>query len=90
MIDSSIPGLQELTSLALNGQEQEKRRRDLERLTIEIEDALNRNNYDQACAKAVEGLSNYPDDRGLKKLKAEAEKELAAREKRRSSRKKSP
>ena len=83
LIDSSIPGLQELTSLALNGQEQEKRRRDLERLTIEIEDALNRNNYDQACAKAVEGLSNYPDDRGLKKLKAEAEKELAAREKRR-------
>lgn len=83
LIDSSIPGLQELSSLALNGQEQEKRRRDLERLTIEIEDALNRNNYDQACAKAVEGLSSYPDDRGLKKLKAVAEKELAAREKRR-------
>ena len=83
LIDSSIPSLQELTSLALNGQEQEKRRRDLERLTIEIEDALNRNNYDQACAKAVEGLSSYPDDRGLKKLKAVAEKELAAREKRR-------
>jgi eukaryotic-like serine/threonine-protein kinase len=83
LIDSAFPGLQELTSLALSGQQQEKRRRDLERLTIEIEDALNRSDYDKACAKAVEGLSSYPDDRGLKKLKALAEKELAAREKRR-------
>ena len=82
LIDSAIPGLQELTSLALSGQEQEKRRQDLERLTTEIEDALNRNDYDKACAKAVEGLSRYPDDRGLKKLQAVAEKELAAREKR--------
>jgi eukaryotic-like serine/threonine-protein kinase len=83
LIDSAIPGLQELTNLALTGQQQEKQRRDLERLTTEIEDALHRNDYDKACAKAVEGLSSYPDDRGLKKLKAVAEKELAAREKRR-------
>ena len=82
LIDSAIPGLQELTSLALSGQEQEKRRQDLERLTIEIEDALHRNDYDKACAKAVEGLSRYPDDRGLKKLQAVAEKELAARARR--------
>jgi hypothetical protein len=83
VIDSAFPGLQELISLALSSQQQEKRRRDLERLTIEIEDALNRNDYDKACAKAVDGLRSYPDDRGLKKLKAVAEKELAAREKRR-------
>jgi serine/threonine-protein kinase len=83
LIDSAFPGLQELTSLALSGEQQEKLRRDLERLTIEIEDALNRSDYDKACAKAVEGLGSYPDDRGLKKLKAVAEKELAAREKRR-------
>jgi serine/threonine-protein kinase len=83
LIDAAIPGLRELTSLALSGQQQEKRRQDIERLTIEIEDALNRNDYDKACAKAVEGLSSYPDDRGLKKLQAVAEKELAAREKRR-------
>jgi eukaryotic-like serine/threonine-protein kinase len=83
LIDSAFPGLQELTGLALSGQQQERRRRDLERLTIEIEDALNRSDYDQASAKAVEGLSSYPDDRGLKKLKAVAEKEIAAREKRR-------
>jgi hypothetical protein len=83
LIDSAIPGLQELTGLALIGQQQEKQRRDLERLTTEIEDALHQNDYDKACAKAVEGLSSYPDDRGLKKLKAVAEKEIAAREKRR-------
>lgn len=81
-IDPTVPGLQELINLVVSGQQQEKKRQALERLTSEIEDALDRDDYDTACAKADEGLQSYPDDHGLKKLKAVAEKQRAARDKR--------
>src|SRR5579862_1050677 len=81
-LDPAIPGIQELINLAVSGQQQEKKRQLLERLTSEIEDALNRDDYDTAHTKAEEGLRSYPDDRGLKKLKAVAEKQRASREKR--------
>ena len=81
-IDPEVPGIQELINLAVSGQQQERKRQDLERLTSAIEDALNRDDYENACAKAEEGLRSYPEDRGLKKLKAVADKQRAAREKR--------
>ena len=81
-IGAAVPGVQELINLAVSGQQQERKRQALERLTSEIEDALNRDDYEAACSKAEEGLRSYPDDRGLKKLKAVADKQRAAREKR--------
>ncbi|MBV8049552.1 MAG: protein kinase [Acidobacteriaceae bacterium] len=81
-IDPSVPGIQELLRLAASGQQQERRRKELERLTSEIEEALNRDDYVSASAKADEGLRSYPDDRGLKKLRAVAEKQREAAEKR--------
>ncbi len=81
-IDPAAPGIQELINLALSVQQQKKKRQALERLTSEIEDALDRDDYDTACAKADEGLRSYPDDRRLKKLKAVADKQRPAREKR--------
>jgi hypothetical protein len=81
-IEPAVPGIQELIDLAVSGQQQEKKRQALERLSSEIEDALNCDDNDSACAKADEALRSYPDDRGLKKLKAVADKQRAAREKR--------
>ena len=81
-IDSSVGGIHELLRLATTGQQQERRRKELERLTSEIEEALNRDDYVFASAKAEEGLATYPDDRGLKKLKAVADKQRETVEKR--------
>jgi len=81
-IDPAAPGIQELINLALSVQQQKKKRQALERLTSEIEDALDRDDYDTACAKVDEGLRSYHDDRRLKKLKAVADKQRPAREKR--------
>ena len=81
-IEPAVPAIRELIELAVNGQQQEKKRQALERMSSEIEDALNGDDYDTACAKADEALRNYPDDRGLKKLRAVADKQRAAREKR--------
>jgi eukaryotic-like serine/threonine-protein kinase len=81
-IDPEAPGIRELVSLAVAGQQEEKRRQVLTRLTSEIEDALKRDNLDKACAKAEEALRSYPDDGELKRLKAVADQQRATREQR--------
>jgi eukaryotic-like serine/threonine-protein kinase len=78
----NVPGIRELANLAASGQEQERRRKQLEGFYTEIEDALNRDNFVLACARADEGLQLFPDDRGLLKFKKLAEKQLQASEKR--------
>ena len=74
-IDPEAPGVNELVALASAGQQQERRRKELEQWNSEIGEALNRNDYTVACAKAAEALERFPDDRGLLKLKALADKE---------------
>jgi eukaryotic-like serine/threonine-protein kinase len=74
-IDPDAPGVNELVALASAGQQQERRRKELEQFSSEIGEALNRNDYNQACAKAAEALERFPNDRGLLKLKALADKE---------------
>ncbi|HEX9110426.1 MAG TPA: hypothetical protein VF845_03030 [Terriglobales bacterium] len=81
-IDPVAPGVNELVALASAGQQQERRRKELEQFSSEIEEALNRNDYDVACAKAAEALERFPNDRGLVKLKALADKELENSKKR--------
>jgi len=74
-IDPVAPGVNELVALASAAQQQERRRKELEQVSSEIEEALNRNDHDEACARAAEALERFPNDRGLLKLKALAEKE---------------
>ncbi len=82
MLAPNVPGIRELANLAASGQEQERRRKQLEGVYAEIEDALNRDNFVLACSRAEEGLQLFPDDRGLLKFKRLAEKQRQASEKR--------
>ena len=81
-IDPVAPGVNELVALASSGQQQERRRKELEQFSSEIEEALNHNDYDVACARAAEALERFPNDRGLVKLKALADKERENSERR--------
>ena len=78
----NVPGIKELANLAASGQEQERRRKQLEGFYAEIEDALSRDNFVLVCARADEGLQLFPDDRGLLKFRKLAEKQRQASEKR--------
>jgi eukaryotic-like serine/threonine-protein kinase len=82
LLAPNVPGIRELANLAASGQEQERRRKQLEAVYAEIEDALNRDNFALACSKAEEGLQLFPEDRGLLKFKKLAEKQRQASEKR--------
>ena len=82
LLAPNVPGIKELANLAASGQEQERRRKQLEGFYAEAEDALNRDNFVLACDTADEGLQLFPDDRGLQKLKKLAEKQRQASEKR--------
>lgn len=74
-INPEAPGVNELVALASAGQQQERRRKELEQFSSEIGEALNRSDYAVACAKAAEALERFPNDRGLLKLKTLADKE---------------
>ena len=81
-IDPHAPGVNELIALASAGHQQERRRKELEQFSSEIGEALNRNDYNVASAKAAEALERFPNDRGLLKLKALADKERENAERR--------
>jgi eukaryotic-like serine/threonine-protein kinase len=74
-VDPGAPQVKTLVESATLGREQEQRRRELERITRQIEEALNRDDYEAACQKADEGLKRFPEERTLSKLKSLAEKQ---------------
>ena len=82
LLSPTAPGVRELANLAISGQEQERRRKQLEGLNSEIENALSRDDFVLACSRTDEGLQLFPEDRGLLKLKRLAEKQRQASEKR--------
>ena len=82
IIDPQALGVNELVASASAGQQQERRRKEVEQLSGDIAEALNRNDFSMACAKAAEAVEKFPNDRGLSKLKALAEKELEGAAKR--------
>jgi eukaryotic-like serine/threonine-protein kinase len=82
MLSPNAPGVKELENLAVSGQEQEKRRKQIEQFNAEIEDALNRDDFALACSRATEGLRLFPEERSLLKHKDLAEKQREASEKR--------
>ena len=75
LVDPASPQVKALIESATLGREQEQRRRDLEMITHQIEEALNRDDYVAACQKADEGLQRFPEERTLSKLKSLAEKQ---------------
>jgi len=75
LVDPAAPQVKALIESATLGREQEQRRRDLEMITHQIEEALNRDDYVAACEKADEGLQRFPEERTLSKLKSLAEKQ---------------
>jgi serine/threonine protein kinase len=74
-LDPGAPQVHALMESASAGRDQERRRKDLEAITRDIEDALNRDDYRSACLRADEGLARFPDERTLLKLRALAERQ---------------
>ena len=60
--------------------EQERLRRELARISREVEDALNHDDFETASVKLEEGLRQFPQDRTLAQLKALADRQRAAAE----------
>ncbi len=80
-LDPVSPEVHTLLNLASSGREQEARRKEMDKIVSDIEDALSRDDYAAACARADEALHKFPSDPGLLKLKALAEKQREAGEK---------
>jgi eukaryotic-like serine/threonine-protein kinase len=74
-IDSTSVELRSLQKVANTAREQQMRKAELEKLSRQIEDALAREDYEQASAVATAGLQRHPKEPGLLKLKALAEAE---------------
>ena len=81
-LDPGSADVQQMIGFATTAREQEKRKQALEQASAEIEDLLNRDEYGAACAKADEGLAKFPQDPGLLRLRAFAEKQREAWKKR--------
>jgi len=60
LVDPGAPQVKALVESATLGREQEQRRRELETITHQIEEALNRDDFDAACQKADQGLERFP------------------------------
>jgi len=74
-IDPASVELRSLQKVANTAREQQLRKAELEKRSRQIEQALAREDYEQASAIANEGLQRHPREPGLLKLKALAEAE---------------
>ena len=73
LIDPGSVELYSLMKVVSAAREEQFRKSEMEKLTREIEEALNREDYAAASAIANEGLQRHPREQGLLKLKALAE-----------------
>ena len=74
-LDPDAPQIKVLIESATAGRELEQRRRELEAVSRQIEEALNRDDYLVACRTAEQALERFPQERTLLKLKSLAEKQ---------------
>ncbi len=79
-LDPSAPQLRILLERLASEHQQEKQRRELERLNREVQEAIDRDDYKAASAKAAEALGKFPNETGLARLKelADTQIEIAA------------
>jgi hypothetical protein len=64
-MDVGAPELQSLLQQALNGQEREKRERELKRLIVEVQAVISRKEFDLADAKLQNLTRGIPGDLGV-------------------------
>jgi serine/threonine protein kinase len=78
-VDPDAPQLRALLEKFNTAREQEQRRRELEQITRQIEQALNTDDHQSALNLAGEALRRYPNDPSLMKLRdlAETQKQAA-------------
>ena len=74
------PQLRGLMESATAGQEQERKRRELEQVSREIENALSRDDYSTASKLTGEGLAKFPNEPRLLKLLDLVERQRRSRE----------
>ncbi len=82
-LDPSDSNVHELMQWALRGHEQEKKRRFLHEITDQIEKALHAGDFTSACTISEMGLSQFPDEPTLVRLRAISEKQRDIAERRR-------
>jgi serine/threonine-protein kinase len=80
-LDPADSNVRELLQWAERGQEQEKRRRDLQEITDQIEKALRNGDFASASTISEMGLQRFPDDPTLSRLRSISDKQrdIAAR-----------
>jgi tetratricopeptide (TPR) repeat protein len=80
-LDPADSNVRELLQWAERGQEQEKRRKDLQEITDQIEKALRNGDFASACTISEMGLQRFPDDPTLSRLRSISDKQrdIAAR-----------
>lgn len=78
-IDPDAPQLRALLDKFTTAREQEQRRRELEQVTRQVEQALNTDDHQSALSFIADGLRRFPGDASLIKLRdlAETQKEAA-------------
>ncbi len=79
-LDPSAPQLRILLERLASEHQQEKQRRELDRLNHEVQEAIDRDDYKAASERAAEALGKFPNGAGLARLKelADAQIEIAA------------
>jgi serine/threonine-protein kinase len=78
-LDPDAPQLRALLDKFTTAREQEQRRRELEQVTRQIEQALNTDDHQAALSLVADGLRRFPNDPSLTRLRdlAETQKEAA-------------
>jgi serine/threonine-protein kinase len=79
-LEPSAPQLSVLLERLAAEHQQEKQRRELERVNREVQEAIDRDDYKAASARAAEALVKFPNETGLARLKelADTQIEIAA------------
>ncbi len=72
-IDASAPEIALVKSIVNSEREQETRRKEVDRLAVEIQQALEQKQYDAACDKCDKALKKFPGEQALVQLRATAQ-----------------
>ena len=75
-MDPSAPQLRTLLERLAAEHQQEKQRRELERVNREVQEAIDRDDYKAASVRAAEALAKFPNETGLARLKELADAQI--------------
>jgi eukaryotic-like serine/threonine-protein kinase len=75
-LDPSAPQLRVLLDRLASEHQQEKRRRELEQFSRDVQEALDRDDYKAASTRAAEALLKFPNESNLRRLKELADTQI--------------